>query len=142
MKKQTAIILISLVSVNNVSAQKIAAEKVPAAVTSAFTKTYPATAVKWEKEKAGYEASFRHGGKSMSASYEQNGMLKETETDIKISGLPEGAVSYVKAGYPGNKIKEAARIVKANGTIVYEAEVSGKDLLFDEKGNFLEAVKD
>ncbi len=33
------------------------------------------------------------------------------------------------------KISEEAKITKTDGTIVFEAEVKGKDLLFDVKGN-------
>ena len=34
-----------------------------------------------------------------------------------------------------------AKITKANGEMIYEAEIKGKDLLFDMNGNFIEEVK-
>lgn len=37
----------------------------------------------------------------------------------------------------GAKITEAGKIADAKGTVFYEAEVHEKDLLFDEKGNFV-----
>ena len=35
------------------------------------------------------------------------------------------------------KISETAKITKADGTVVFEVEVKGKDLLFDAKGNII-----
>lgn len=109
---------------------------VPAAIQSKFAKSYPAaTKVKWEKEDAGYEASFKLKGMEISVLYSANGTLEETETEIKVSELPAKARTYAAAK---GKIQEAAKIVLASGVVKYEAEVKDRDLLFDEKGNFLE----
>ncbi|MDB5063242.1 MAG: hypothetical protein JWP67_3085, partial [Mucilaginibacter sp.] len=56
---------------------------------------------------------------------------------IPVSSLPSGVAGYVKQHYKGAKIVEAGKVTDAKGTIMYEAEVKGKDLVFDEKGNFL-----
>jgi hypothetical protein len=40
----------------------------------------------------------------------------------------------VEKNYKGATIKETAKSQKANGEINYEAEVNGKDLIFDSKG--------
>jgi hypothetical protein len=37
----------------------------------------------------------------------------------------------------GVKITEAGKVTDAKGRTRYEAEVKGKDMLFDEKGNFI-----
>ena len=124
------------------TAQKLVASKVPAAVKAAFTKRYPGIAAKWEKEDGLFEASFKQNGLSISALYEANGTQKETETEIKMKELPAPALSYVKEHYKGKAIKESAKITKADGTITYEAEVSGKDVIFDMNGKFLKEVKD
>jgi formylmethanofuran dehydrogenase subunit C len=39
--------------------------------------------------------------------------------------------------YKGAKIVEAGKVTNAAGTHMYEAEIKGKDLIFDENGNFL-----
>ncbi len=102
---------------------------------SAFAKLHPqATGVKWEKEDGGYEASFKENGKSMSVVMDGQGKLKETETDIAVSELPAAVRDYVAKQMPGKKIKEAALITDAAGMKKYEAEVGGKDLLFDMAG--------
>lgn len=118
------------------------AQTPPAAVTTAFEKSFPNTTVKkWDKEDGGYEANFSKDGKSMSATYNADGTWKETETDIKIDELPASVSNYINTNYKGAKIKEAAIVERANGKM-YEAEVKGKDLLFDMNGKFLKQEED
>ncbi len=118
------------------------AQKVPAAVKESFAKNFPNTAVKkWDKEAGDYEANFAKDGKTISATFAATGELKETETDIQISELPSSVADYVKANYKGASIKEAAVIVRGNDKL-YEAEVKGKDLLFDMNGKFIKEEAD
>jgi hypothetical protein len=140
MKKLITIALVAA-TITGAQAQKINAAKVPAAVKAAFTKQYPGIAAKWEKEDGKYEAGFTQNGHIMSATYEPNGPLTETETDIAITELPEAAAAYVKTNYKGKKIKAAAKITRADGSINYEAEVNGRDVIFDAGGKFLKEVK-
>ncbi|PQJ12280.1 hypothetical protein CJD36_000540 [Flavipsychrobacter stenotrophus] len=113
---------------------------VPALVKAAFAKAYTtATKVKWEKEHGNYEVSFTNGADKMSVVYNEKGVAEETETAIPADKLPASAKKYAEAK---GKIKDAAIIVKADGSKVYEAEVNGKDLIFDMQGNFIKEVKD
>ena len=123
------------------SAQKIDAGKVPTSVKTSFTKQFPGVATKWEKENGKYEASFKKDGNTMSALFEKNGTMTESETDIKVSALPAAVLAYVKANYKSKTIKEAAKITKSDGTIMYEAEVDGKDVIFDSNGKFVKVMK-
>lgn len=103
-----------------------------------FEKKFPgASATKWEMEGADYEVNFKQKGEKMSAVFASNGTLKETETEIPTTKLPATVTGYVRRHYAGQKIKEAARIVKADGTVSYEAEVGEKDVLFDASGKLL-----
>ncbi|WHF51804.1 PepSY-like domain-containing protein [Chryseobacterium gotjawalense] len=114
--------------------------EVPVVVKNAFKKDFPQVKkVKWDDEHGTYEAEFKLNGKETSATYNPKGMKEETETSLKISELPKNIISYVAAKKYG-KIKEAAKIVKADGSIVYEAEVKAGDLLFDHNGNFQKLV--
>lgn len=111
---------------------------VPAAVKATLAKLYPgAKGVKWEKEDGNYEAGLTHTGKELSLVIDAKGNLIETETAIAISALPASIREYVAKHHVGKKIKEAAEIVDAKGKKTYEAEVGGKDLIFDEKGQFI-----
>lgn len=133
MRPTFIVLLACIIGSNSTFAQKKA--EAPAAVKSAFSKSYvDATKVKWEKEDGKYEVSFNYKNQDMSVLYKTDGTVEETETKIGVSDLPAAAKKYASA--KGN-IKEAAKIVTANGTVQYEAEVNKKDLLFDEKGNFI-----
>ena len=124
-----------------VTAQKIAAAKVPAAVKASFAKQYPGTVATWEKENGQYEAGFKKGDKEMSSLFSTDGTMTESEVSVKPGELPAPVLAFVHKKYKGNTIKEGAKITKADGTVMYEAEVNGKDLIFDDKGNFMKAEK-
>lgn len=114
---------------------------VPAVVKQAFTKQFPGATAKWEKEDGKYEANFKHMHHEMSALFETNGSMAESELEIKTTELPVSAQSYIKERYKNAAIKESAKITKANGEVNYEAEVNGKDLIFDAAGRFLKEMK-
>lgn len=120
-------------------AQQLKETNVPPAVRSELTKKYPSAAgISWEKEKGNYEANW--GGKSgedHSVMFTPAGIFVEKVDAIPVSSLPSGVAAYVKAHYPGAKIIEAGKVTDAQGKTCYEAEVKGKDLLFDDKGVFI-----
>lgn len=66
----------------------------------------------------------------------------EVVVAIPVADLPLGVVTYIKSHYPGSKITEAGKVTDAKGSISYEAEVKGKDLVFDQQGNFLRKETD
>ncbi|WP_346238998.1 PepSY-like domain-containing protein [Niabella insulamsoli] len=140
--KKLAFLLAAVASVSLANAQKVPQKEVPVVVKSAFQKSYPnAKELKWEKEKANYEAGFEVGETDCSALIDASGKILETEVEIKIDELPPNAKVYVAKHYPGQKIKEAAKITDNKGVVTYEAEVEGKDLIFDNTGKFLKEVK-
>ncbi len=142
MKKIMMTVAVAVAVVFTAAAQKIKEAEVPEAVKTAFVKQYPGVAVKWEKEDGLFEAGFKKEGSSMSALYEANGTVTETEIEMPVAELPAVVLDYVKEHYSGKKIKEASRITKADGTLNYEAEVAGKDVLFDATGKFIKEAKD
>ena len=116
----------------------VAGIDVPAAAKAALTRLYPGVKnAKWEKEDGNYEVGFTHQGKQLSLVIDAKGTVLETETTIAVSALPEPVRSYITKHRAGKSIKEAAEIVDAQGRKKYEAQVGGKDLLFDEKGTFI-----
>ncbi len=138
-----------LVIISAISSVTFAQEKgegkghidVPAVVKSALHKKYPnATKVTWEKENGNYEANW--GGKSgedNSVQYTPSGNFIEIVNAIAINQLPASVGTYVKEHYKGAKITEAGKVTDAKGKLSYEAEVHGKDIIFDENGNFVKA---
>lgn len=123
-------------------AQKIKESEVPQVVKSAFMKAYPnAKGVKWDKEEAGFEASFDQNKNDMSIVLDKVGIVKEVETEIVKDKLPKAILETLKKDFADHDIEETAMIV-ANGVTTYEVEVEkGKkswDLIFDSAGKLLE----
>ena len=137
--KKSAIVLsiIFALGAGTITAQQMSkGDDVPMVVKNAFKKDYPQVKnVKWDDEHGTYEAEFKLNNKDMSVTYSAKGMKEETETSLKVSELPKNVISYVAQKKYG-KIKEAAKIVKADGSVVYEAEVKSGDLLFNANGTF------
>jgi hypothetical protein len=139
-------VLISAIVVTAIAftacAQKIDASKVPDAVKVSFAKQFPGATARWEKEEGKYEAGFKLNGNTMSAVFEANGKMAESEMDMKVSDLPPTIFAYIKEHYKGKNITRGAKVTMADGTINYEAEIEGKDVIFDADGKFLKEVKD
>lgn len=123
-------------------AQKLRSAAVPIKVKAAFEKHHPGITAKWEKENTGFEAGYKENGHAFSELFDADGTLTETEVTIKTSELPMAVNGYLKAHCKGAKMKEAAKITQANGTVTYEAEVNKMDLVFDASGKFIKETKD
>lgn len=133
MKQIFRIFLLASIMAFTATAQKVAISKVPVPVKATFLKNHPDIKVEWELEKQNFEAGFILNGKEISEVYAPAGILIETEVSIKSTELPAAVLAKLK----GMKIAEAAKITKADGTVIYEAEVKGKDLLFDANGKLV-----
>ncbi|MBS1781858.1 MAG: PepSY-like domain-containing protein [Bacteroidetes bacterium] len=143
MKKTSLLLVAALSMASLVGAQKLSESKVPASVKSAFHQHFPkAKEVKWENEKGNYEANFELASTKQSALFKPSGEMFESEVSISTDELPKSVLAYVYKHHHGQKIKESAKITNAAGEITYEAEVNGKDLIFDANGNFLKEVND
>jgi hypothetical protein len=121
------------------AAQRVKSADVPAAVKTALQLKYPsASHVGWEKEKGNYEANW--GGASKednSVLFTPAGVFVEQVVAMPVAQLPAPVTAYVQTHFAGAKITEAGKVMDAQGRTRYEAEVKGKNLLFDEKGNFI-----
>jgi len=139
MKKTIFLLFAVAVFHFNASAQDLKTKNVPEIVKAALMKKYPkATKVSWEKEKGNYEANWGgRSGEDTSVQFTPAGIFVEEVNAIKVSELPTNIPHFVRAYYNGAKISEAGRVTDAKGTKMYEAEVKGKDLLFDENGKFI-----
>ncbi|WP_288096351.1 PepSY-like domain-containing protein [Hydrotalea sp.] len=122
-------------------AQQLYKMDVPKLVKTAFFKHYPGVIPFWEKEHANYEAAFQQNGKATIICFDANGNMLQTEVVIAIAELPPAVMLYLENKITNYKIRAASRITKTNGTVHYEAEVNGQDLIFDTAGNFIKAVK-
>ncbi len=119
------------------------ANDIPKAIQDAFTKKFPtAKSVKWDKENANeYEASFLLNGIKNSANYNVQGLLLETESEIKVTELPAAITSNIQKKYTNWKIVGAAKIEHLKNGIQFEADLqkgkSKKEVLYTETGIFI-----
>ena len=140
MKKFIFIIAIVICTISTSFSQK---HIIPNEVKMAFAKQYPnVTKVNWEKEKDNYEAGFADDKIEKSVLLDSKGNILETEVAIGKSTLSKEILAYVTKNYPGKKIKGVAKINSTKESVIYEVEVDGKDVLFDETGKFIRESKD
>jgi hypothetical protein len=118
---------------------------VPAVVKKANMEKYPESKnykITWEKEKGNYEANWGgKDGEANSVQYTPSGKFIEMVKAIPTKDLPQGVVTYAKEHYKTTKFGDAGRATDANGKITYEVEIHGKDVIFDENGNFVNEEK-
>ena len=114
---------------------------VPRIVKTSLYKKYPAAKrVTWEKENGNYEANW--GGKSGEANsvqFKPDGTFIEIVQEIPVNQLPELVIVYINKHYKEPKITEAGKVTDAQGNLFYEAEVKGRDVIFDKDGKFVKA---
>ncbi|MCL4548839.1 MAG: hypothetical protein M1495_09735 [Bacteroidetes bacterium] len=140
MKKSIMLLIVFTLAVS-ILAQTKKEVKVTDKAKACFAKHYPnVKEVKWGKEgKSEFEAEFKQNGEVISVVIDAEGNLKETETDIAKSELPNGVEEYVEKNYQGWNITEAAKIVNAKGVVTFEAQISkgkwNKDLIFTKNGS-------
>jgi hypothetical protein len=118
---------------------------VPAVVKKANLEKYPESKtykVTWEKEKGNYEANWGgKDGEANSVQYTPSGQFIEIVKAIPVKDLPKGVLTYAKEHYKTTKFGDVGRATDANGKVAYEVEIQGKDVIFDENGNFVKEEK-
>jgi len=140
--KKTAVTMVVVLFATITFAQKMQEKNVPTNVKSTFQKKYPtATEVKWDKEGNKYEVNFDFNKTDYSVLLDVQGNISETEFQIELTQLPKGVLDYVKMHYAGKQVKEVAKITDAKGTVTYEVEIKGIDLIFDNTGKFIKELK-
>lgn len=139
--KANLILLLALA----ISACQSSKPEAPASIQNAFKKLHPeATILQWNDESPVWEAKYKEGNEKGAVSFDANGEVTETELVIDEIQLPNSPSipEYVKANYPGEKIKGCEKITLASGTVTYEIQITGKELVFDAEGKFLEEEED
>ena len=141
-KLLTSIICIVLLAACNQAAKT---REVPTNISEAFIKLHPnATILKWNDEHPIWEAKYQDGEEKGAVSFNAKAEVTETELVISENLLPNASVipDYIKTHYPNEKIKGCEKIAKADGTIIYEIQITGKEIVFDGSGKYLSEEKD
>ena len=110
---------------------------VPKAIQARFKKDYPdAGKPTWELENGRYEAAYTKDNQEVSVTYNIDGTIFQTETDIDPEALPQPIRDYVATELENNVITGATKIILSTGEVSYEAEVDTTDYLFDGNGQY------
>ena len=114
---------------------------IPQKLKNIFEKEYGPTVknVKWGREHGKYEVCFVLSDKHKSVTYNADGSVDETETEIPLDILPFETQKF--ATEHGGKVTEATLIVKADGTRLFEVEINGNDYIFDASGKLIRELK-
>lgn len=116
--------------------------EVPTIVKDKLINLYPnAKDIKWEKEDKNYEANFMSSRTKMSVEIDEKGNVISTETEIRSVQLPKPAQDYILKNFGWKKIERTIKEVDAKNVISFEVKIDKKELIFDEKGNFLKKEK-
>lgn len=122
------------------SCQNPKKREAPEVVKEAFHKMHPnATVTKWNDEPPMWEAKYEDGDEEGAVSLDPKGKVTETELVIKQNRLPNPKMiqGYIRDNYPGESPDHFEKITKPDGTITYEIQITGKELVFDHNGKFL-----
>ncbi len=129
--------------------KKLTKKELPAAVLSAFQKTYPKANIKGiaEEKKDGktyFEIESIDGKISRDLLYLADGSVAEIEESMAVAELPEAVKTSVDAKYPKAKIAKAEKVIKGKdvsysvglktekGKVTLDMDASGK-VLKEEK---------
>lgn len=118
---------------------------VPDNIKNAFAQVHPnATDIRWIEEPGIYEAKFSDGTMKGAVSFNEKGDVVETEEVIGQDNLPNlvSIIEYIRTSYPGESIQQCEKITKQDGSIIYELQIQGKELVFNSEGQFLEEEPD
>lgn len=116
-------------------------QNVPDVVQDAFKKMHPNPGdLEWVQESGIFEAKFKDGAMTGAVSFNLSGEVVETEEVIRKEQLPDlkGIEEFIKTNYPGAILGQCERIVDHNAKTVYEVQIKGKELVFNDAGKFLE----
>lgn len=116
---------------------------VPGKVKTALRQKYPESKnVTWEKENGNYEANWGGtSGEDHSVQFTPSGTFIEIVDAIPVKELPAAVFTYVKDHYKNSRVTEAGKVTDARGRHFFEAEVRGRDVIFDENGSFVKSEK-
>lgn len=118
-------------------------------VIKAFEKDFPKIEPVWrtvydgdDKDQLSYEADFTLKNTDMTAVYNELGVFKVLEVQIKVGEIPVKISRYMAKNYPKNNIKKAAKLITNSGETTYELgiTINGQwvDAIFNKEGDFLE----
>ncbi len=146
--KKLILLLIAVIAMSSIKAQKISADNVPQPVLDAFkTKFSIAEKTAWEIDYDNYEANFVVGKTDFSGIFDKEGKWLATITYLKPSELPKNIRESLSKKYgelSAYKIEDAIKMEKEKET-TYEMEIirgeNTYEVEFDNEGEMMKEDK-
>jgi hypothetical protein len=129
--------------------KKLKPKQLPAAVLSAFQKTYPAAKIKGassevENGKTVYEVVSLDGTINRDLLYSEDGSVVEIEETIPLKAVPVEVTNALKVETGKGKVQKAEKLTKG-GIVQYEFVISSgknkREILIDLSGKILKTTK-
>ncbi|QNF31205.1 PepSY-like domain-containing protein (plasmid) [Adhaeribacter swui] len=139
------LVLISSIVALSACTPDTQSQKVPKQIVAAFQKIHPeANITQWNDESPIWEAKYKNSQEIGAVSFNPKGEVVETELEIDDSQLTNqtAILEYIHSKYPKEEMQSIEKITKQDGNITYEIQITGKELVFDSQGNFLEEELD
>jgi hypothetical protein len=141
MKKITLLGML-LFFAGSIQAQRLEIREVPEAVMIAFRKANPGVGnPQWRKEKGCYQAKCMVNKTPRTFTYTKSGTPVVKDAKAAMEALPTGIKEYLDKNHRGAVVDKVLKIINANGTVNYDVEVNGQDLIFDANGKYLKTQK-
>lgn len=133
------ILMVAVVMISSLTfAQRVQENDVPVVVKTTIKERYPnAKNANWEREREHYKVNFKDRDQEHTVKIHSSGRIVETMMETDENAIPTNMKNYVANNYSNHKIRKAKKYTDANGHVTYETHVNGRDLVFDNNGNFL-----
>lgn len=130
--------MVMLFLFTTLSAQSIRTTLIPDHVMDQFVLLYPdATDIHWTKQNDKFLAEFRNNKMHVSAMIDVDGVVLQTETEIRTFALPQAATTFLVDHLKVKKIEEATIIEEAPGRFTFTAIADDMEYRFDHVGRII-----
>ena len=130
-----------LITTGRTVRRQVTAGKVQAAITTGFARKLSSVTPAWGKDNSNFDADIMQAGCDPTCVADNKGTILEAETGITLPFLPEPGQDDLKMHTGGGKTKKALIIMKQGKDDLYEATLPGREIMFDDNGNFLTEIK-
>ena len=129
--------------------QKLTKKDLPAAVVTAFEKSYPKAVIKevskeTEDSTTTYEIVSVDGTVARTVAYTADGKVAEIEEVVKVRDLPQAAQQALAKDYPKAKLERVEKVIKGGVTTFEVLVVAGKErteVVLDSAGKQVKSEK-
>lgn len=119
-------------------AERVSPKSLPLVVFEEFSLLYPdAKQQIWHLDDDNFVVQFRNHKSRTIAIFSKDGELVFTETQIRVSALPNKATAFLRKEMGDQKVYDASIMEDEEGLIRFEAEIETGEVVFTGEGEFI-----